>query len=179
MRGPISDTELPFATALPLRANLPGMLLDDELLMALCAALDDLLAPAVAALDCFGAYLDPGLAPEDFLGWLAALVGSEPSRPAIAAAVPGYADRGTATGLRECAAAAAGVPVEQATVVDPGGVSWSASAGSTPPPAAGAARIALTAPAGADTDALSAAVRAAVDASRPVHCPLEIEVMTS
>lgn len=179
MRGPISDTELPFVTAVPLRANLPGMLLDDELLMALCAALDDLLAPAVAALDCFGAYLDPRLAPEDFLGWLAALVGSDRSRPAIASAVPGYADRGTATGLRECAAAAAGVPVEQVTVVDPGGVSWSATAGSAPEPSPGTARIAFTAPTGADADALAAAVRAAVDASRPVHCPLEIEVVTS
>ena len=53
----------------------PALLWEDPLFLGLCAAFDDLLSPIVAALDCFSAYLDPWLAPEDFLGWLGGLVG--------------------------------------------------------------------------------------------------------
>lgn len=179
MRGLISDTELPYVTAVPLRAHLPGMLLDDELFMTICAALDDLLAPSAAALDCFGAYLDPHLAPEDFVRWLAQLVGAEPSRPAVASAVSTYQDRGTADGLRAAAATAAGVAPDDVSVHDPGGVRWSSSPAQAAPSAAGTARITVTVPADADPAAVERAVREAVEASRPVHCPLEIEVVSS
>ena len=128
MRGPIADSGLPFVTPRPLHAVVPGLLLDDDLFVALCAAMDDLLAPALAAVDCFAAYLDPALAPEDFLVWLGALIGAQPDRAAIAGAVPAFADRGTASGLRASVAAAAGVDLSQVTVVDPGRVTWSRTA---------------------------------------------------
>ena len=177
MRGPIAD--VPFVSPRPLRSVVPGMLLDDDLFLALCLALDDLLSPALAAVDCFPAYLDPLLAPDDFLAWLGALVGAEPRRSSIAAAVAGYGDRGTATGLRASVAAAAGLDPSLVTVTDPGRVTWSRSptAGAATP--AAPARVVVGVPDDRDRAACAEAVRAAVEAVRPVHCPVEVEVVTT
>lgn len=120
MRGLISDEEpgvLGIASAL--RQAIPAVYQEDPLFMLLCAAFDDLVAPLVTAVDCFDAYLDPYLAPADFLPWLADLVGyqgpvrqgSEAERARIASAVWDHARRGTPLGVREAAARAAGVPV--------------------------------------------------------------------
>jgi phage tail-like protein len=164
-----------FGTAVPLRVNVPGLLLDDELFMLLCAALDDLLAPAVVALDCFPAYLDTALAPDDFLPWLAALVGAAtPQREAVAGATASYGERGTAAGIRAVAARAAGVPLDAVAVNDPGGVTWSSTPGSATAAAPRRARIRVDAP-GADPDP----VHAAVEAARPVHCPIDVEVVST
>src|SRR5215831_3420390 len=85
MRGPVSDTGPgPVGAAYRVSTPVPALFHEDPLFLELCAAFDELLGPLVAALDCFPAYLDPWLAPADFLGWLAALVGAEPagqSRP--------------------------------------------------------------------------------------------------
>ena len=177
MRGPIGD--VPFVSPRPLCSVVPGMLLDDDLFLALCLALDDLLTPALAAVDCFPAYLDPLLTPDDFLAWLGALVGSEPRRSSIAAAVAGYGDRGTATGLRASVAAAAGLDPSQVTIVDPGRVTWSRSptVGAVQP--AVPARVVVAVPSDCDPATCSDAVSAAVEAVRPVHCPVEVEVVTT
>ena len=129
-RGLISETEVPFVSPSPVRQNVPGMFLDDELYLSLCAALDDLIAPDAVALDCLPAYLDPQLSPEDFLPWLGALVGAPADRAGIATAVTSYGLRGTPLGLRTIAAAAAGVPLDAVRLSDPGGVRWSSTAGS-------------------------------------------------
>src|ERR1700738_770801 len=112
MRGLISREEPgPFGVAAPLRRAVPAVYQEDPLFTLLCEAFDDLLAPAVTAVDCFDAYLDPWLAPDDFLPWLADLVGYQGTvkhgtggeREQIAAAVRSHTPRGTALGGREAA----------------------------------------------------------------------------
>jgi phage tail-like protein len=213
MRGLISSEQPgPLGVAAPLRHVVPAVYQEDPLFTLLCESFDDLLAPLVTAVDCFDAYLDPRLAPGDFLPWLADLVGyqgevrtgSDADREQIAAAVQGHGRRGTALGVREAAARAAGVPVEQVRLDDPGGVKWSAIPGGAIGgwPGQTAARITVTVPqapgqatedqntAGQNTTdqriatqnadremkRTTAAVRAAVDAAAGVHCGIAVEV---
>jgi hypothetical protein len=185
MRLLISDVDdVPFGTAMPLHTGVPGMLLDDEVFMLLCAALDDMLVPAVVAVDCFSAYLDTALAPDDFLPWLGTLVGAGPDRERIASATSSYGERGTAAGLRALAAEAANVPIESVNVDDPGGVTWSATARSAKSrraarPDASPAKIRIQVPADAASPEMTESVRMAIEPSRPVHCPIEVEVVTT
>ncbi|HEV2344285.1 MAG TPA: phage tail protein [Actinocrinis sp.] len=135
MRGLISEVDQgTLGVTSAVRQAIPAVYQEDPLYMQLCAAFDDLMAPLVTAVDCFDAYLDPRLAPADFLPWLADLVGyQEPvsrrgtsaERGRIAGAVRDHARRGTAPTVREAAAHAAGVPVEQVELDDPGGTRWS------------------------------------------------------
>jgi phage tail-like protein len=134
MRGPISEQEpAVLGVAAALRRAVPAVYQEDPLFALLCEAFDDLLAPLVTAVDCFDAYLDPYLAPSDFLPWLADLVGyqgtaregTQAAREQIATAVRDHTRRGTAAGVRDAAARAAGVPVEQVELDDPGGTRWS------------------------------------------------------
>jgi len=143
MRGLISSAEPgALGVASAVRQAVPAVYQEDPLFALLCAAFDDLLAPLVTAVDCFDAYLDPLLAPSDFLPWLAGLVGYQDpvsegageegggaERERIATAVREHARRGTARGVREAAARAAGVPVDQVELDDPGGTRWSAVPG--------------------------------------------------
>ena len=169
----------------------PAMLAEDPLFHELCDAFDELLAPMAASLDCFAAYLDPWLAPPDFLDWLGALIGAgaEPSWPIerrrahVANAVAEHRFRGTAEGLRRTAAAAAALPPEQVTVEDPGGVTYSsrplddfATPQETPPVVVRVRPAKSTVPAAA-ISALSALIQDAVELVRPVHCQVRIEVM--
>jgi len=192
MRGLISEQEPgALGIAAALRQAVPAVYQEDPLFMLLCAAFDDLIAPLVTAVDCFDAYLDPYLAPADFLPWLAALVGYQDSAPAdadalraqIATAVRDHARRGTATSVREAAARAAGVPVEQVELEDPGGTRWSAVPGEAAA-SGGWPRTATTTGGGAcvrvpspeqDAPRVLAAVRAAVDAAAGVHCGIAVE----
>jgi phage tail-like protein len=179
MRLLISEVDVPFGTALPVHANVPGMLLDDELFMLICAAFDELLTPDVTALDCFPAYLDTALTPDDFLPWLGALVGAEPDREQIAGATASYAERGTAAGLQATAAQAADVALGAVTVKDPGGVTWSTTPGSATAIEPRPALIRVQAPTDTATAEMTESVRAALEPSRPVHCPIEVEVVTT
>jgi len=198
MRGPISSEQPgPLGVATPLRRAVPAVYQEDPLFSLLCESFDDLLAPLVTAVDCFDAYLDPYLAPGDFLPWLADLVGyqgsvkngTEAERGQIASAVRGHGRRGTALGVREAAARAAGVPVEQVELEDPGGTKWSAVPGGATAgwPQHGAARVRVAVPespaqaaedqnADRETRRTLAAVRAAVDAAAGVHCGIAVEV---
>ena len=134
MRGLVVD--LPAAH--PLQRSLPGIYQEDELTAALTAAFDDTLAPVLTTIDNFAAYLDPALAPDDFLDWLAGWVGIvldetwsvERQRALIALATQLYRRRGTPGGLAmHVRLLAAG----EVVVTDSGGVSWSATPGSPPP----------------------------------------------
>jgi phage tail-like protein len=198
MRGLISGEEPgPLGVAAPLRRVVPAVYQEDPLFSLLCASFDDLLAPLVTAVDCFDAYLDPHLAPDDFLPWLADLVGYQGSvkygtgaeREQIAAAVRGHGRRGTAAGVREAAARAAGVPVEQVQLEEPGGTKWSAvpggATGGWPQHTAARVRVAVPQdPAQAtedqntdhETRRMLAAVRAAIEAAAGVHCGIAVEV---
>jgi len=126
MRGTTPD----LGTAYPLGALLPALLQEDPLLMRFTEAIDEVLAPAISALDCLAAYVDPALAPPDYLGWLAGWVGIdldetwpvELQRAEIARAVTLHRGRGTVDGLRQQLELVTGGQVE---VVDTGGISWS------------------------------------------------------
>ncbi len=72
------------------------------------AGLDDVLAPVISALDCLHGYIDPAVAPVDFVGWLGEWVGltleedwsDARRRRLVARASEMYAKRGTVAGLR-------------------------------------------------------------------------------
>jgi phage tail-like protein len=165
----------------------PAMLAEDPLFHELCDAFDELLAPMAAALDCFAAYLDPRLAPPDFLDWLDAVLGAggesswpiERRRAHVAEAVAAHRFRGTAEGLRRAAATAADVPLEQVTVEDPGGVTYSTralgsfEAARETPSVVVRVRL-LSAATNSDVSAL---VQDAVELVRPVHFQVRIEVV--
>lgn len=109
---------------------LPAMFHDDDLSQRLCGGLDDVIAPVPATLDSFWAYLDPALAPVDFVEWLAGWVGLELDqtwdeqrrRELVARAHRLYDFRGTAGGLADLIELYTGVRPE---VTDGGGVVWS------------------------------------------------------
>jgi phage tail-like protein len=114
----------------PVGATLPAMLQEDPFLQRFTAGLDDVLAPFFATLDGLDRYVDPALAPEDFLGWLGGWVGIDldPSWPVavrravLRSAAAVQESRGTARGLADEVALLTGCPVE---VRDPGGVACS------------------------------------------------------
>ena len=177
----------PVSTAYRVSGPVPALLHDDPLFLGLCAAFDDLLSPVVTALDCFAAYLDPRLAPGDFVAWLGGLVGADAGsldeprqRALVEGAVPAYRARGTARGLREVVAAAARVPADQVTVAESGAVTWSATpGGAVPPPFDPVVTITVVVPDRRDPDAVAASARAAAEPALPVISQLRIEVVTS
>src|SRR2546423_13197451 len=59
----------------PLANSLPALFQEDDFTQRFVSAFDAALAPVLATLDNLPAYLDPWLAPEDFLEWLASWFG--------------------------------------------------------------------------------------------------------
>jgi phage tail-like protein len=179
------DAGAAWATSSAYRVSgpVPALFHEDPLFLELCAAFDELLGPVVTALDCFAAYLDPWLAPDDFLAWLGALVGldagtSDLSRALIADAVRGYQARGTAGGLRAVVAAATCVLPRQIHIAESGAVTWSDIPGAAvPPPFDPTVRITVAVPPGRDLDAVAACARAAAEPAIPVFSQLCIEVV--
>ena len=104
MRGLLPDLPSPH----PLGAHLPALYQSqDTFALGLAIAFDRVLAPIFASLDNFEAYLDPTLAPPDFVEWLGTWVGAAPDdswtperlRQFVAQAVALYRVRGTRRGL--------------------------------------------------------------------------------
>jgi phage tail-like protein len=165
----------------------PALFHEDPLFLGLCAAFDELLGPVVTALDCFPAYLDPWLAPGDFLAWLAALVGvaadadgGEQQRALVAGAVCAYRARGTASGLRDVVAAATGVPAEGVRIAESGAVTWSDTPGAAPPPPFDpVVTITVEVPHGRDPATMAARARSAAEPALPVFSQLRIEMVES
>jgi phage tail-like protein len=118
----------------PLGATLPSLFADDSFAQQLCAALDEVIAPDIAVLDCFPAYLDPGTAPSDLLDWLLSWMGLaqarslplERRRTLLARAAQLHSWRGTPQAVREVVELATGLPVE---LEESGGTTWSRDAG--------------------------------------------------
>jgi phage tail-like protein len=165
----------------PLGPSLPAMLVEDEFTQRFVSGLDDVLAPVLSTLDNVPAYLNPWLAPPDFLDWLARWVGVavdanwplERRRAVIARASDLYAWRGTARGLAEAVEAATGVLPE---VRDSGAVSWSLHPDTKDAPNGAPGIVVLLRvpdPSAIDRAHIDALVRAAVPAHIPVH--LEVE----
>lgn len=161
----------------PLGAQLPAVYAEDAFVQNFTAALDEVLAPVLCTLDNLPAYLDPALAPEDFVALLAAWVGADPEagagREAVAGAVAAHAVRGTCAGLAQEIRLAFGVTAE----VSDGLTSLASTSALTPlPPAAPprlTVRVRTADPAALDVRAL----RALVARNRPAHVPYTVEVV--
>ncbi|WP_322769377.1 phage tail protein [Frankia sp. Cr1] len=181
MRGAIEGLGTPF----PLRGGLPEVLRKPDVLLepgvidGMLAAFDDVLAPILATVDNFDAYLDPALTPADFLPWLAGWLAvgidggwsPEWSRTVVAAAAEARRWRGTLRGIVAAVRAAAGVEAE---VFDNGGVSFSprphGALPGRPEPL-----LVVRVPPGTDL----AAVGAAVASAKPAHVPHRVEHLRS
>ncbi len=95
--------------AQPIIDQLPAIYQTGLFLTEFTGGLDQVWAPTVTTLDCLHAYLDPSVAPPDFISWLGGWVGLtldedwslERRRVLVSTATELFAKRGTAVGLRE------------------------------------------------------------------------------
>jgi phage tail-like protein len=165
----------------PLGGSLPALYQEDEFAQSLTSGLDAVLAPIFSSLDNLEAYLDPGLAPEDFLDWLGGWVGLvvdetwplDRRRAFISRAHELYRMRGTAKGLAAHVELFSGGQVE---IEEPGGTSWSVTTGTAPPGSTGfnvVVRVRVDDPATVDQPRLNALVAAA----KPAHLTHRVEVV--
>jgi phage tail-like protein len=165
----------------PLGGFLPALYHEDEFAQSLTAALDVVLAPVFSSLDNLEAYLDPGLAPEDFLDWLGGWVGLvvdetwplDRRRAFISHAHELYRMRGTAKGLAAHVELFSGGQVE---IEEPGGTSFSVTTGGRLPGSAGfdfVVRVTVDDPATIDQARLNALVAAA----KPAHLTHRVELV--
>lgn len=168
-------------SAAPLGLRLPGVYQEDDLFMRFVEAFDDGFAPVLATLDGLAGYVDPALAPEDFLDWLAGWVGVEiddtwtvaQRRTIIAQASTVHRGRGTVQGIAAAVSLALEADVE---VVETGGALWSASPGAALPGEAAphlVVRVRCDHPDDIDTRRLDAIVSSA----KPAHVPHTVEVL--
>lgn len=126
MRGTVPGIASPH----PLGETLPALYADDSFTQRLCQGLDEVLAPSLATLDCFPAYLDPAIAPTDLVEWLASWVGVTEAaempitqrRELVAAAARLYVSRGTLSAIRTVIELSTGQLPE---ILESGGTAWS------------------------------------------------------
>jgi phage tail-like protein len=174
MRGTTPGLRTPY----PLGSLLPAVFQEDPLIMRFTAAIDDLLAPSISVLDCLAAYVDPALAPPDYLGWLAGWVGIdldetwpvEQQRAEIARAVSLHRGRGTVAGLRQQLELVTGGEVE---IHDSGRTSWSVEPVDEVAGSDSTAKVTIVVH---DSRVGPAAVDAAVDAAKPAHVIHEVRI---
>lgn len=166
----------------PIGPTLPGLYHNDDFAQRFVSAFDEQLAPVFACLDNLDAYLDPWLAPEDFVDWLAGWVGLvldenwslDRRRAVVARAVELYARRGTVSGLKDQIALFTGTTPE---IVESGGVAWSTTPGSELP---GSSDPQFTVRVRAE-DASSIDVRrleGIVAAAKPAHLVSKVELIS-
>ncbi|MCW2977287.1 MAG: phage tail protein [Actinomycetia bacterium] len=182
-RGTLDGLESPY----PLAHGLPGLYQEPErdgganFAQRALTGLDGVLAPIFLSLDSFHAYIDPALAPSDFLDWLSTWLGLslderwplERRRKLLASAVGLFQFRGTAEGVAAHVETFTGVRPE---VIESGGTSWSTTAdGPLPgsPEPRLTVRVRLHGEDGPDVDQL----RALVEAIKPAHLIAEVEVI--
>ena len=179
MRQLIPGLDSPHALGL----MLPAVYQEDEFSQRLASAFDEVLAPIIATLDSLEAYLDPRLAPDDFVVWLAEWVGllvdenwtSALTRDLVARAVELYQWRGTAEGLARLVEVYAGARPE---ITESGGVAWSAAPGVDAPGVAEPSlvvRVPVPDPSRVDMRRLESIVTAAT----PAHVPYTVEVVSA
>jgi phage tail-like protein len=164
----------------PIAGLLPAVYQEeDPFAVRFTAGLDEVLAPVLATLDCLDAYVDPLLAPEDFLDWLAGWVGAVLDenvplalrRSAVAGAAALHRRRGTVAGLRSALELLTGGTVD---VADSGGAAWSATPGGVPPgESVPWVAIRVVAPPGVAVRSVEAVVAAA----KPAHVKHSVEVV--
>jgi phage tail-like protein len=166
----------------PLVEQLPAALQEDDFCCRFVAALDEVVAPLFATLDCFDSYLDPALAPEDFVDWLASWVGIEVDetwpadrrRTLVDNAVVLYRIRGTAPGLAAHLRLYSGATPE---IEESGGCVWSQAAG-TPFPGQPRPHLTVRLQVAGDEGVRLSTVSRIVAASRPAHVPYVVELIS-
>lgn len=165
----------------PIAAMLPAIYAGNPFLDGFLGALDEVVAPAMAVLDCLPAYVDPDLAPEDFLTWLAGWLGIElddhwsvdRKRARLRQHVELLAIRGTPEGLRRLLELELPATV---TLDEPGGVAVSVAPGAHAPGRDdGRVRVTLAVDDVATFDERSA--RALVRRTLPAHLVAELVVV--
>lgn len=177
MRGVVPG----LASPLPLLEQVPGVLQEDPFLGRLLGAFDDGLAPIIATLDGLACYVDPWLAPEDFLQWLAGWVGVDlddawsldQHRSVVAGAAGVHRRRGTYRGVVDALRLAFDADVE---LTDTGGCSWSPTPGGDVPdagPPAFEARVFVRDPSAIDLRR----VEAVIEFVKPAHVAHTVEVL--
>jgi phage tail-like protein len=179
MRGMIPGLDNPY----PLLHGLPAVYHDDDFTPRFVSAFDDVVAPLLATLDNLDAYLDPHLCPPDFLPWLAGWVGLEldpnwsleQQRRLVSTAVEVARWHGTRRGVVALVCRYTDVDPDAVEVSDSGGVTWSATAGGTPPgddTSSMSVRVRVPDPDRVDADRLRRLVAGAV----PAHVTSTLEV---
>lgn len=166
----------------PVASRLPAVLQDDDMLQRFTAALDETLAPVYLTLDALACYVDPDLAPADFLEWLCTWVGIEPDetwtterrRQIVAHASAVHRWRGTSRGIAEAVRLVVEGEVE---VSDSGGTSWSAApAGALPGAATPAVVVRVSAGDAEDGPVDRRRVERVIGAVVAAHVPVTLEI---
>ncbi|MEU9663562.1 phage tail protein [Streptomyces chartreusis] len=176
MRAAVTGLRTPY----PLISLLPSVYQDDSFTHRFTAGLDDVVAPIINTLDCLDAYLDPKLAPKDFVTWLASVVGAELQegwplvrrRAVTSNTVAAHKARGTAAGLTARIFQATGVNVE---IDDPGGVVTSRAPNSEYPPSGNTVLVIRIAPQD-ETDVDPADLDVLIRDCLPAYLPYRMEV---
>jgi len=180
VRGTVEE----LATPHPLGYLLPALYHDNDIAQRFTAALDIVLAPVLATLDSSHAYVDPLLAPLDFVEWLAEWVGVEldaswpeaRQRALVARAADLFAWRGTVRGVSDAVAIYTGVVPE---IVESGATAWTGvppPAGELPGFAAGELVVRVRIAPG-DADAIDPVrLDRLVAAAKPAHIVHRVEV---
>lgn len=177
MRAMIEGLESPH----PIGLQLPGLFHDDDFTQRFTGALDEVLAPIFVTLDAIEAYVDPWLAPEDFLTWISQWVGmpidedlpEARKRALVANAAAIHTWAGTARGIADLVEIYTGVRPE---VEDSGGVSYSSTPGGAIPGTDAASvtvRLRVPADVSVDRDRVARLLRATL----PAHLVATVDVV--
>jgi phage tail-like protein len=164
----------------PIGQYLPGLYQDDNFALRLTEALDLALAPVFSTLDNFESYLDPWLAPEDFVDWLGSWMGLllderlplDRKRAFVAQAWELFRIRGTRRGLQRVVEVITGGNVE---VSDTGGAASATAPGAAFPGSPNFAvlvRIRVDDPAGVSRGY----VESLVSNAKPAHVTHRVEI---
>ncbi|MFD4539433.1 phage tail protein [Streptomyces bauhiniae] len=167
----------------PIGGQLPALYAEDDFAQRFTAGLDTVLAPVFSTLDNLPAYLDPRVAPADFVAWLASWVGGvddprwplELRREATVRAMELHRWRGTKRGLVEALHLILGVRAE---VVGDGAAVWSSTPGSELPPAPDTEIVVRVWP-GREPTVEESRVHELIRALVPVHTRCRVEVLTA
>lgn len=171
----------PLPSPYPLIDYLPAVYAGDQFTVRWTAAMDDVLATLINRIDCIHGYVDPLLAPDDFVPWLASWFGvllddswsMSAQRAVIAEAVDLFRMRGTMAGLRRHLDVVVDGDVE---ITESGGTSWSIRPRPEPPNDVDHWVFVVVRP--RDPGTISeAAVEAVIRASKPVHVAHRLEVV--
>ncbi|HUQ57193.1 phage tail protein [Lentzea sp.] len=165
----------------PLIDFLPAVFAESTFAVRWTAGFDDVFAPLISTIDCVDAYIDPLLAPEEFVRWLSSWFGvlldeSWPmtaQRAVVAEAVDLFRMRGTIAGLRRHLTVVVDGEVE---IFESGGTSWSVRPRPEPPTDVEHWVSVVVRP--RDPRALSEeAVAAVIRAAKPVHVVHTLQVI--